>query len=685
MGIKDRVELSIVIVTYKSRDSIPECVRSLLQSVQGLSCEVIVVDNASEDGVADYIRKEFHEVTVVENEENEGFARALNRGVSIATGRYLAILNPDIRLDLGTLKALLNRLKEHPDSIVGPRAVDEKGRTLASCRSLPHIGNILKYPVSLFLRGKKLRKPRRFLLDLWDHHENIDVTDYEGYLMGTCLVTSLDFFKKMGMFDQRYFLYCEDADLGLRVLKGNHQAFFVSDATIVHRGGQSTGQNPLSPAYFILAYLHYIRKNLSVLHKGPYEICLFFYALAEIVEAWGKGNKTKRIGLWKSLRYFVSWKTQRMNGAFLEQTDEPKLEDRAYVFSGGAFCRNPPIVGGHALPNGKSLQRDAGRMEIGWIEVLRKVHGEMAYNHMAQSILSAHYDLDIINAGLDHFKKYLYPTILSRLCKVSGEKEIWIRNFDSMLTLPYDRTKGKNIAVIHHIDHSLQPAYLKPSWIAMEKVFYHHLKKINAIVTVSKYWQNYFQERGYRRVYLIYNAFDTDQFHFQTEEILEFKKRFRLEGKPIVYLGNCQRIKGVVEAYEQLKEMDIHLVTSGRKEVNIPALNLDLNYREYLSLLKSSSAAVIMSKFKEGWNRTAHEAMLCKTPVIGSGLGGMKELLEGGSQVICSDFGVLKEKVTYVLDHPELGERGYEFASQFTVRRFNEEWLNLIERVNEEE
>jgi glycosyltransferase involved in cell wall biosynthesis len=88
-----------------------------------------------------------------------------------------------------------------------------------------------------------------------------------------------------------------------------------------------------------------------------------------------------------------------------------------------------------------------------------------------------------------------------------------------------------------------------------------------------------------------------------------------------------------------------------------------------------------MSKFREGWNRTAHEAMLCKTPVIGSGLGGMRELLEGGSQIICEDFDDLKERIWYVLDHPELGENGHAFAKQFTVKRFEEEWQNLIDSL----
>jgi len=173
-------------------------------------------------------------------------------------------------------------------------------------------------------------------------------------------------------------------------------------------------------------------------------------------------------------------------------------------------------------------------------------------------------------------------------------------------------------------------------------------------------------------------------FSFEGEEVEDFKRRFKLGGKPILYLGNCQRIKGIVEAYGQLKHLEVQLITSGRKEVDLPILNLEVNYRDYLLLLKSASVVITMSKFKEGWNRTAHEAMLCKTPVIGSGLGGMKELLEGGKQIICSDFNDLKEQVSYALDHPELGGKGFEFAKQFTVKRFGDEWIRLIERLIEE-
>ena len=92
-----------------------------------------------------------------------------------------------------------------------------------------------------------------------------------------------------------------------------------------------------------------------------------------------------------------------------------------------------------------------------------------------------------------------------------------------------------------------------------------------------------------------------------------------------------------------------------------------------------------MSKFKEGWNMTAHEAMLFQTPVVGAGLGGMKELLEGGKQIICENFNSLKKEVEYLLNHPQerekIGRDGYDFAKNFTRERFQKDWLNLLEKI----
>src|SRR3989344_6749024 len=174
-------------------------------------------------------------------------------------------------------------------------------------------------------------------------------------------------------------------------------------------------------------------------------------------------------------------------------------------------------------------------------------------------------------------------------------------------------------------------------------IFYHNLKKIDAIVTISKYGEDEFLQRGYKNIYKIYCGFDINNFNISDQEILDFKKKHHLEGKPIIYLGNCQKAKGVVDAYEALKDLDAHLVTSGEEQVKIPARNFYLSYREYLILLKASSVALIMFKVPEGWCISAHEAMLLKTPVIGSPLGAFTGLLGEGGQIICQNFKQLKE------------------------------------------
>jgi len=307
----------------------------------------------------------------------------------------------------------------------------------------------------------------------------------------------------------------------------------------------------------------------------------------------------------------------------------------------------------------------------------------------SRDILSQYYDLEFVDLEARFFKHLRYlklPESLFYLLKLKREKDLWIRDFYSVLTLPFDRTKGKNIAVIFHIDFSQFPLLSRPFLILLEKLFFYRgLKKVDAIIVISKYWENYFRERGYRNIYKVYWGPKISDFDISYEEVRDFKKKYNLEDKPIVYLGNCQKAKGAVEGYDALKDLDVHLVTSGRKQANIPALNLNLERREFLTLLKASTIAITMSKFKEGLCYTTQEAMLSGTPVIGSGKGGMRELLEGGRQIICPDFNLLREKVEYLLSHPDIREKigkdAHEFAKQFTRERFETELLAVIKNV----
>ncbi len=323
--------------------------------------------------------------------------------------------------------------------------------------------------------------------------------------------------------------------------------------------------------------------------------------------------------------------------------------------------------------------------KVGWILTSQVKGGGSVYGEKVREALSEEFDVEVKNLGVKCFR-WLKPFgWLLGFVRLKGFKDLWVRHSFMDIAAPMGRAKGKNLALIYHIDNSVFSPISRSFFSLIEKIFYRNLKKADAIVTISEYWENYFLKKGFSNVYKIYCGFNLADFEISREEIREFKKRFGLEKKPIIYIGNCQKAKGVIEVYEALKDLDIYLVTSGKEQVKIPAKNLNLEYRDYLRLLKASSVTITMSKFKEGWCMTANEAMLLNTPVIGSGLGGMKELLKGGKQIICEKPQDLKEKVEYLLNHPEIrekmGQEGYNFAKKFTLEKFNRNWLYLIKKL----
>ena len=332
-------------------------------------------------------------------------------------------------------------------------------------------------------------------------------------------------------------------------------------------------------------------------------------------------------------------------------------------------------------------------MRILSINIKRHSGGGTIYEEMVKKVLSDNYseiefeNIIPLRIGKRNVSKYLLaPLILWRLFKISRRRDcsLTIRDFDSSLFLNQKPTK--NIILFFHIDTSFLSFPFKIVYSFLQKLIFFNFKKADALVTISKYWQNYFQKKGYKNIFLIYNAFNLGNYNFTSKEVEDFKKQHNLIGKPIIYIGDCQKAKGVKESYDTLKDLDVFLVTSGGDpRFKVPAKYLQLEHKDFLKLLKASSIVITMSLFKEGWCRTAHEAMLLKTPVIGSGLGGMRELLEEGKQIICEDFDSLKAKVKYLLNHPEIrekmGEDGYNFAKNFTLERFKNDWLDLINKL----
>jgi glycosyltransferase involved in cell wall biosynthesis len=215
-------------------------------------------------------------------------------------------------------------------------------------------------------------------------------------------------------------------------------------------------------------------------------------------------------------------------------------------------------------------------------------------------------------------------------------------------------------------------------------LFLNNLRRLDVVVGVSDFWRSRLLELGARRVEVIHNAVSDPPVQFEQAEVGEFGHRYGFDDDiPLIYLGTSQREKGVVEAYRALSDKPYQFVVSGGGTIpELPVRRLDLARREYLLLLHRSDVAVVMSNLVEGWCRTAHEAMLCGTPVVGSGRGGMRELLDGGQQIVCASFSELPAAVACALDERAvLGQRGRRFAESFTCEQFEVRWRSLVQSL----
>jgi glycosyltransferase involved in cell wall biosynthesis len=327
-------------------------------------------------------------------------------------------------------------------------------------------------------------------------------------------------------------------------------------------------------------------------------------------------------------------------------------------------------------------------IRIGWLgipknrEISFHMGGGDSYRNYLYQFLKNSKNYQVDGYGLGGFLSRDNIISFYRSLTLKGVDDVWIHDTNTII-YPNKKLEGTHVLLFHHIGGDVPSPYPLFNKI-LNKIFYRNLSKTDYIIVVSEFWEEFLKEKGFDNVNVIYNPFNVSEFDFNKKEINDFQLKYNLKDRPIVYIGNCHELKGVKESYEHLKDLDVNLVTSGRKRVDIPALNLNLEYSEYLLLLKSSSVVVAMSKFPEGWCRTAHEAMLCKTPVIGSGLGGMAELLEVGGQITCQDFRELRNQVQYAIETPELGVLGYKYASQdkFKIESFNNKWDKFFKEVS---
>ncbi len=261
------MDLSLVLVYYKAREHLRACLPSLPAACAGLSYEVIVVDNASGDGMADELRREFPSVQVLENSENMGFACGVNRGLDHARGRAVALLNPDTKVEPGALSTLVRHLDAHPGvGAAGPKILDPDGSVQLSCRRFP------THWTGLFNRYSLLTRlfpdnpwSRAYLMLDFDHNSTRAVD----WISGACLVTRRAVIERVGPMDEAFFLFNEDVDWCRRMHDAGYEVVYVPEARCTHAIGASKGAIPLWLIWRRHQGMrHYFRKH----HRGPWPV-----------------------------------------------------------------------------------------------------------------------------------------------------------------------------------------------------------------------------------------------------------------------------------------------------------------------------------------------------------------------------------------------------------------------------
>ena len=223
--------LSIVIVNYKTRGLLKQCLKGLRLVRPRIDHEIIIVDNASNDGTKEMIEEFFPEVHLIVNDRNRGFAVGNNQGILAATGRYVMILNPDIAVLEGSIEKLIVFLESHPDAAaVGPKLVNPDGSIQFSCYRFPAPMIPLYRRTPLGLLPWARRSLRHYLMMDINH----DISRTADWLLGACLVVRRMAIDRIGLMDERFFLYFEDVDWCRRFWRAGFKVYYVPSALMVH-------------------------------------------------------------------------------------------------------------------------------------------------------------------------------------------------------------------------------------------------------------------------------------------------------------------------------------------------------------------------------------------------------------------------------------------------------------------
>jgi GT2 family glycosyltransferase len=224
-------DFSIIIVSFNTHDVLLDCLASVYAKTEGVSFEIIVVDNASHDETVASVSERFPDIRLICNEENKGFSAANNQGILESSGRWVVLLNPDTCLIENSFLKISEYLQEHPEfSILGPGIINETGQ-----QSPTRLWEDRPQDAAWKILG--LYNPNNELQRMGDMQAKEALV-----ISGCCFLIRRELFEEIGLLDENYFLYNEEDDFCRRARKHGGKICFFPETSIQHLHGKSTHQ-----------------------------------------------------------------------------------------------------------------------------------------------------------------------------------------------------------------------------------------------------------------------------------------------------------------------------------------------------------------------------------------------------------------------------------------------------------
>ena len=272
------MKLSVIIVNYKVKHYLEQCLRSVAEASRGIAVEVIVVDNASGDGSVEYLRERFPDVTIIASEENLGFARANNLAIRNSHGQYVLLLNPDTIVAEETFRDFIGFMDSTPDAGgCGAYMLHTDGSFAPeSRRGLPT-------PFVAFCKMSGLAslfpKSRTFGRYYMRYLSENEVNRIE-IMSGAFMFLRRDALDKAGLLDEDFFMYGEDIDLSYRILKAGYNNYFLP-SRILHYKGESTVKSSYR-------YVHTFYRAMELFFNKHYAHYSILLSLPIKLAIWGR-------------------------------------------------------------------------------------------------------------------------------------------------------------------------------------------------------------------------------------------------------------------------------------------------------------------------------------------------------------------------------------------------------------